>query len=107
MKKRTIRIYAKEGKLLWEAMRRMLCMGEKKSLNDSMLGLGYPSYYKSGVDAGLFVPSFTKDIARVCGWYRLTPLGQKIVKQLIRRKIFPKSCHEVHGGFYGEITVFI
>ena len=107
MKKKIIKIYAKEGRLLWEAMRRMLCMGQKKSLNDNMVGLGFPSYYKDGVKAGLFVPSFPPSRAKVCEWYKLTPLGQKIVKQLIRKKRIPKDCHDVNGCVCGEFTVFV
>lgn len=107
MKKETIKIQSKEGRLLWEAMRRMLHMGTKKLLTDNMLGLGSPSYYKPGVEAGLFAPSFGPIRARVCAWYRLTPLGQKIVRQLIRKKRVPKDCHDVHGYVLGKITVMV
>lgn len=107
MKKKTIKISAKEGRLLWETMRRMLCMGEKKPITDNMLGLGFPSYYKAGVKAGLFVPSFPPSRAKVCEWYKLTPLGQKIVKQLIRKKRVPKDCHDVGGYVCGDISVMV
>lgn len=107
MKKKTVKIDTKEGGLLWEAMRRMLCMGGKKPLTDNMLGLGFPSHYKPGVEAGLFVPSFGPSKARVCEWYKLTLLGQKIVKQLIRKKRVPIDCHNIYGCVGGEITVMV
>ena len=106
MFRQTVKILTPEGILLWEAMRRMLCMGKKKSVNDRMLGLGYPSYYKDGVKAGLFVPTFGKTIPRVATWYRLTTLGQAIVKQVIRKKLrSPKNCHDVNGCICGTFTV--
>jgi len=106
-KKKTLEIHAPEGCLLWEAMRRMLCMGQKKSVDDNMLGLGYKTDYKSGIKTGLFVPSFGQNKDRCKGWYKLTPLGQKLVKQLIRKIIFPKDCHTVISYVTGEFIVMI
>lgn len=107
MKKKTITIFAKEGRLLWEAMRRMLCMGEKKSLNDYFIGLGYPSEYKAGVQAGLFAPSYGTSKPRIMAWYKLTPLGQRVIKQMIRKKRVPRDCHDVHGCICGNVTVYL
>lgn len=104
--RKTIRIHAAEGRLLWEAMRRILCIGEK-DIDSKFAGLGCPSYYKAGVKAGLFRPSFGSLTPRIDSWYSLTPLGQQIVKQCIRKNRIPKDCHDVYGGVYGDITVMV
>ena len=75
MKRKTVKINTPEGKLLWEAMRRILCLSKKKKVNDYFIGLGFPSEYKSGVEAGLFVPSYGSAKPRIMAWYRLTTLG--------------------------------
>lgn len=107
MKRKTIKIYTAEGKLLWEALRRMRCLGEKKSLNDNFIGLGFPSEYKAGVEAGLFVPSYGRSYPRTMAWFKLTPLGQLVIKQMIRKKRVPRNCHDVHGCILGNVTVCI
>ena len=94
MKRKTIKINAQCERLLWEAMRRALYTGSRKTLDNKFLGLGYPSEYKEGRKYGLFIPSFGATIPRILSWYKLTPLGQKIVKQLIRKKICPESSED-------------
>ena len=107
MSKKTIKIRAKESDLLWEAMRRMLWVGEKKPVDDEFLGLDFPYRYRCGVEAGLFVPSYGKSIPRTMQWYKLTLLGQKVVKQVIRKKIIPLNCHDVLGRVPCKITVML
>ena len=106
-KRKTIKINAPAGRLLWEAMRRILCLGEKKSLDDYFIGLGFPSEYKAGVQSGLFVPSYGTSKPRIMAWYKLTSLGQQIIKQMIRKKRVPKNCHDVHSYICGDVTIYV
>lgn len=106
-KRKTIKINTPEGRLLWEALRRMLCIGEKKSLDDYFIGLGFPSEYKAGVQAGFFAPSYGTSIPRTMEWYKLTLLGQQVIKQMIRKKRVPRDCHDVHGSICGNVTVYV
>jgi hypothetical protein len=90
----TVTLNTAQSALLGEAWRRVFIKHpfEVKSLNDRFLGLGFPSEYKPAVDAGLMRPSHG-ETPRVLNWYCLTELGQKIVKQAIR-KHGRVSCHD-------------
>lgn len=60
----------KDKALLEEAARRMKHF--EHDINHNMLGLGYPSEYKSKY----FTPSF-REIPRALNWYKLTEEGKK------------------------------
>jgi hypothetical protein len=113
MKRKTLKIYSKVGGLLSEAMRRIYCMGSRpvlgsdKNLDYKFAGLGSPSMYKDGVKAGLFVPSYPPETPRVANWYRLTPLGQKVVKQMVRKGRMPKDCHDMNNHVPFIVTVYV
>lgn len=107
MKRKTLKIYSKVGGLLSEAMRRIYCLNPEKSIDSNFAGLGSPSMYKDGIKAGFFAPSFPKEIARVPNWYKLTPLGKKIVKQLKRKGRVPQNCHDMNNHVPFEVTVYV
>ena len=62
------------------------CIGPTKDLDYSMAGLGSPSQYKAGVKKGLFVPAFGRETPKTRNWYKLTPLGREIIKQIKSKK---------------------
>ena len=95
MKLITLQLKSKERDLLWEALRRILWLSSSGKVKSNLAGLGFPSTYKEVVKRGLFTTSFSRSIPRVCSWYKLTPLGQQIAKQMIRKKIVPKNCHDM------------
>lgn len=107
MKRKTIRIYTQPARLLWEAMRRTLHL--ETETPSTWLGLGCPSEYKEGVKSGFFtVVGKYRPYGR--NWYRITPLGQRIIKQLIRKKICPRSIHDlyqIHVRIPKEVTVYV
>jgi hypothetical protein len=107
MKRKELKIYSHVGSLISEAMRRILHLCEYKILDYEFAGLGSPSQYRDGVTAGFFAPSFHPEIKRVNNWYKLTPLGQKVVKQMIRKGRVPKSCHDLHNYVPFKVTVYI
>ena len=107
MKRKEIKISNKVGGLLSEAMRRIYYLSIEKKLDDKFSGLGSPSMYKQGVISGLFVPSFPPETPRVCNWYTLTPLGQKVIKQMARKGRCPKSCQDMNNYILNEVTVYI
>ncbi len=108
MKKHVIKIRKPSGELLWEAMRRIFCMSAEKGLDSNLAGLGCPSLYKVGIQKGFFTPSFGKETPKTANWYKLTPLGQKIIKQIRRKKLSsPQSCHHVDGYVYGDFIVYL
>ena len=107
MKRKELKIYSKVSGLLSEAMRRILHLSETKTLNYKFAGLGTPYQYKEGIKAGLFEPSFRPEIPRVNNWYRLTPLGQKVIKQMIRKGRIPKDCHDLNNHVPFKVTVYV
>lgn len=64
-------------RLMEEARRRFESFGlrQGRTLKDAWTGLGFPSEYKSVVEAGLMTPVGGKTTPRVLNWYRLTPKG--------------------------------
>jgi len=106
MKRKTIKIHSYVGSLISEAMRRILHLSETKTLDYKFAGLGTPSQYKEGIRKGFFVPSF-REVPRVKNWYKLTPLGQKVVKQMIRKNRVPKNCHDLHNCVPFKVTVYV
>ena len=113
MRRKTLKIYSKVGGLLSEAMRRIYCMGSrpvlgsKKKLDYKFSGLGSPSMYAPAVKAGLMKESFPPVHPRVANWYRLTPLGQKVVKQMVRKGRVPKDCHDMNNHVPFTVTVYV
>ena len=107
MKRKEIKISNKVGGLLSEAMRRIYHLGLKHKIDDKFVGLGYPSMYKDGVKAGLFATSFRGEHPRILNWYRLTPLGQKIVKQMVRKGRCPKSCQDMGHYLPSKVIVYV
>jgi len=55
MKRQTLKIYANEGKLLWEAMRRIIHLDENKDINTPFSGSGTHAMYRKATQQGLFV----------------------------------------------------
>ncbi len=93
MKRKIVRIYTQEARLLWEAMRRTLHLETQGPT--SWVGLGTSSTYRSGVKSGFFKP--VGAVAAYCNtWYKLTPLGQRIVNQLVRKKLCPQHIHDMY-----------
>lgn len=66
---------------LWEALRRYQNFGlrDGKTLEQAWTGLGAPSTYKDVVKAGVMVPACGPERARASNWYRLTPLGIRVM----------------------------
>jgi len=107
MKRKTVRIYTQPARLLWEAMRRTLHL--KTESPSTWVGLGTMSTYKEGVKCGFF-SVVGKHRPYGNNWYRLTPLGQRIVNQLVRKKICPRHIHEMYQTdirIPKEVTVYI
>jgi len=88
-KYKTVKLNTAQSRLLGEAWRRMGLGYKKKTISDNFLGLGFPSEYRPVVEAGLMTPSFRPEMPRVMGWYKLTDVGQRIVKQMIRKHGIP------------------
>ena len=107
MKRKTLKIYSKVGGLLSEAMRRIYCLSTEKSLDYNLAGLGSPSMYEPALKAGLMVPSFPPQTPRVCNWYKLTPLGKKVIKQMVRKGRVPTSCHDMNNHVPFTVTVYV
>jgi hypothetical protein len=109
MKRKKVRIYTQESDLLWEAMRRILHL--KTEGPRAWVGLGCPSEYKAGVKSGFFsIVGTIRPYGR--NWYRLTPLGKRIVNQLIRKKLCPTHIHEIYQGAFNiripkYVTVYV
>ena len=106
MKRKILKINGKVGELLSEAMRRIYTMGGRQSLNYRFAGLGTPSMYKMGVEAGFFEPTWG-ETPKVNNWYCLTPLGQKIVKQMKRKKLCPKNCQDISNYIPFNVVVCV
>ena len=94
MKRQTVRIYTQEARLLWEAMRRTLHV--QTETPSTWVGLGCWTTYKAGVESGLFKPTRTRPRPYGNSWFKLTPLGQRIVNQLVRKKLCPRHIHEMY-----------
>jgi hypothetical protein len=56
-------------------------IGSKKPIDTAWIGLGNPSTYKPGVEAGYFRP-FSEVHPRVLGWYLFTEKGIETYKAL-------------------------
>ena len=107
MKKKTVILSMGQNRLMWEALRRIVCFNDE-DVNTNLAGLGTPYTYKTGVECGLFTVAFReKETPRVGNWYKLTPIGVKIAKQMIRKGIGPKSCHEITGQLPCRITIMV
>lgn len=109
MKRKTLNIRSRSAMLLSEAMRRYLWLDNmKRDLDSKFLGLGSPSAYADAVKDGLIVPSFrTVALPRVNGWYKLTDLGKRIVKQMIRKGMYPKSCQDIGTYVPEKVVVYL
>lgn len=68
--------------LMEEARRRIEYFGKRdgKTIESTWSGLGVPSYYRPGVEAGLFAP-LGGELPRVLNWYRLTKEGAAVYRQ--------------------------
>jgi len=92
MKKNVIVLRRNTKRALWEAMRRYIFLVRKNRdgwIDDKFTGLGTWSFYKYAVNQGVMKYSFPYTLKGVDAWFMLTPLGIKIVKQLLRKKIRP------------------
>lgn len=108
MKKITIKLNNNVKWALWGAISRYKYTGEKKTLDSNLLGLGYKTNYKDIVKVGLMTCSFRPPAKRCMGWYKLTDLGKKVVRQLIRRNMYPKSSNDIDMNIdLSEITVMV
>ena len=107
MKKKIITLSCQQNRLMWDALRRIVCFSISRNVDTNLAGLGTPSVYKAGIEGKLFSPSFGKETPRVNNWYKLTPIGVKIAKQMIKKGIVPKSCHDVNGQLPCHITIMV
>lgn len=79
------------SKVRWvfdEARRRFEFFGKRdgKTLEEAWVGLGYPSTYKAGVQAGFFRPLGDRATPRILTWYLLTEAGAAAY-----REFFPEA----------------
>lgn len=91
---------SKDIDLIMEAYRRKFMFHENKGLENTWLGLGTPSEYKSD----LFRPFDGKSEKRVRNWYVLTAKGVDILTKLSTLFPFP-TRHEdklnLNNRYYG------
>ncbi len=102
--RRTIKLRAGTQKALWEAMRRLLWVGEQpRTLND-FLGLGSQTNYTSAIEDGMMEYAGRKLKGYIC-WFKLTDLGKIIVATVLSQGIAPRSCDDTVSRFpqYVEI----
>lgn len=69
---------------LWclsEAVRRYknFAVRDGKSIEEAWLGLGTPSTYRDAIKVGVMAPACGRNTPRVLNWYKLTPLGIKVM----------------------------
>lgn len=82
------RLSAQVDRLMEEARRRFesFAVRDNTPLEKAWVGLGMPSYYRAGVEAGLMVEIQGNYRPRILHWYRLTPEGVALY-----REMFPGS----------------
>lgn len=81
---RKLKIRANALKLFQEAHRRRGIGGEDsgRTIDKSWVGLGTPSTYRPGIEAGYFRPHRGQETPRVLNWYLFTAEGIEAYKAL-------------------------
>lgn len=92
--KRTVKLRIGSRQVLWEAMRRLLHVGEQPKTLDAILGLGSNSTYEPALEDGVMCHAGQKLKGCTC-WFKLTDFGKLIIEAVFAMDIRPKDCDDI------------